>query len=189
MSVFHCGMFEIMLVNNVCIVWSLFSSQNRDRASCFRLLFLYIDSDWFSSLLLVTALYPLLLPLWQLSFLLLKSSLWWPLWWNLHSPPKRDCLHIEMILCHLWYQKNHLDSGFRPWCLRMERGAVWWSGRKMWIVFLASLFQKNIERIATGIRCIRCPGALGPYKRLSMCHWLITLAARRTENQPQTHGL
>ena len=59
----------------------------------------------------------------------------------------------------------------------------------IWIVFLASLSQKNIEKIATDTWCIRCPlCALGPYKR-PMCHSLITLAASGAENQPQTPGL
>ena len=49
---------------------------------------------------------------------------------------------------------------------------------KMWIVFLVSLFQKYIEKVATDTWGIRCPrGALGPYTRLPMCHSLITLAA------------
>ena len=51
----------------------------------------------------------------------------------------------------------------------------------MWIIFLVSLLRKNIEMVATDTWCICSPlGALGPYKRLSMCHSLITLAASRT---------
>ena len=46
-----------------------------------------------------TALNPLLLPLWQLSSLLLNSSLWYPEWRNL------------LLLANLW------DAGFRPWYL------------------------------------------------------------------------
>ena len=64
-----------------------------------------------------TALYPLLLPLWQLSSLLMKSSLWYPEWWNVHSPHKKDCLHIQMTLWDPWYRTNLLEAGFRPWYL------------------------------------------------------------------------
>ena len=62
-----------------------------------------------------TAIYPLLLPLQQLLLLLLKSSVWYPKWWNLHYLPKKDCLHIQMILRHPWYRTHSLDAGFCPW--------------------------------------------------------------------------
>ena len=47
--------------------------------------------------------------------LLLKSSLWYPEWWNLHPPHKKDCLHIQMILWHPWFRTNLLGAWFRPW--------------------------------------------------------------------------
>ena len=187
MSVFHCSMLDVMLVNNICIVWIFIPA----RVGIGLVAFVYcfhkstlIGSPVCSLWSNTAALCPLLLPLWQLPSVLLKSSLWWPVWWNLHSPPKRDCLHIQMILYHLWYQKNLLNSGFRPWYL-WECNETQCDDlvAKMWIIFLPSLFPKNVERIATGIHC---PSALGPYKRVFMCHSLITLAASRTESQPQT---
>ena len=51
MSVVHCGMFEVQLVNNVCIAWSLFFfNQSWERTGCFPLSFPYTDSDWFPGL-------------------------------------------------------------------------------------------------------------------------------------------
>ena len=53
MSLFHCGMFKVNVVNNMCIVWSIFFSHSLERVGCFPLLFPYIYSNWFSSLFFV----------------------------------------------------------------------------------------------------------------------------------------
>ena len=64
-----------------------------------------------------TAVYSLLLRLWQLSSILLKSSIWYPEWCNLYYPRKKDFVHIQMILWHIWCRASFLDAGFRPWYL------------------------------------------------------------------------
>ena len=107
-------------------LWTIYTSQSFFSASVGKGLavFLYffhtsilIGPPVCASWSVMTALYPLLLPLWHISPLLLKSSLWYPEWWNLHSPHKKDCLHIQMILWHPWYRINLLDAEFRPWYL------------------------------------------------------------------------
>ena len=53
-------------VNNICIVWRIFSSQSWERAGCFTILLPYMDSDWSSNLVSwndLTSLYQLFLPL------------------------------------------------------------------------------------------------------------------------------
>ena len=62
-----------------------------------------------------TVLYPLFLPLWQLLSPLLKSSLWYQEWWNLHSPPKRIAYTFKWSNGILDTRK--MDARFRPWYL------------------------------------------------------------------------
>ena len=116
---------------NVCLslwhVWSLaceqyihrmksFSSQSWQRTVFF--LIISIHRFWLVfRFALCGVLYPLHLRLWQLSSLPLQSSVWYPEWCNLHYPHKKDCLHIQMILWHLWCRTSFLDAVFRSWYL------------------------------------------------------------------------
>ena len=76
MSVFHCGMLEVKLVNNICIVWSLFPVRVRKELVvflyCFHtsILIGYLIGSSYGD---TTALYSLLLPLWQLSAEIITS--------------------------------------------------------------------------------------------------------------------
>ena len=100
MSVIHCSMLEVMLVNNICIVWSLFSSQSRDRSGCFHLLFPYIDPDWFSRLLF-EELYDSSIPITSASVAaVVPSAEIFTLMASVMKFAKKDCLHIQMILYH-----------------------------------------------------------------------------------------
>ena len=175
---------------------SFFFSQSRDWAGCFRLLFPCIDPDWFSNLLFVE-FYDSCIPIASASLAafiisaeiitlvasVMKCALSSQKGLPTHSNDPMSSLIPEKCI-GFW-----IPSMIFVWeCNEAQRDDL---VEKKWIVFLASLFQNNIERIATGIRCIYCPGVLGPYtcKKLSMCHSLIKLAASRTENQPQTHDL
>ena len=130
MSVFHCGMGEVNVLNNICIVWSRFPSHSRERAGCFPLLFLYVDSDLFSSLLSVEwhdssiaiASASLVAFILSAEIITLVSRVM-----KFALSSQNDCLHIQMILWHPGYLKKSLDSGFRPWYLcwfRCQRFAL-----------------------------------------------------------------
>ena len=95
--VFHCGMFDVRVYEQYMHHKNTFPAR--------------IGKGWLLSFIVSMHRFWLviqsaLLPLWQLSSLLLKSSLWYPEWWDVHSPPKKDCLHIQMILWHSWPEKS-----------------------------------------------------------------------------------
>ena len=112
MSVFHYGMFEVKLINNIYIAVFFSASVGKGLVVflyCFHTSILIgssVGTSWSDT----TALYPLLLPFWQLSSLLLKSSLWYPEWWN--------CTLITKRIAYTFKWSNGiLDTGHISWML------------------------------------------------------------------------
>ena len=102
-------MFEVKLMNNICIVWSFFSL-SWERAGCFPLLFPYIYSDWFSSLLFVG---------WYDSSIPIASASSAAFCWNHHFGIQGDeiCTFTKRIAYTFKWSYDILDTGKIPWML------------------------------------------------------------------------